>query len=326
MSEEKAIVIKQSDLFIGPVADVQSAMVRYQAMKDFIEGVLRKDVDFGVIPGTNKPTLLKPGAEKLSTFFGLAPAFEIVEKELDWTGATHAGEPFFYFHYRCRVMRGERVAAEGEGSANSFEKKYRYRSANRKCPKCGNETIIKGKAEYGGGWLCFAKKGGCGAKFPDGDQSIEGQETGQIKNPDIADVVNTLQKMAQKRAYIAAVLLAVNGSEYFTQDLEDFDFIEGAYRVEVPEHIAQPAKPAANQPATTKTVQSEPEREPEPVSPVTNKDGIPYEDLDNDTLANMSRGISKGLRNAATTPEERAEYQRKLDAIGAILKARAKNA
>jgi hypothetical protein len=34
------------------------------------------------------------------------------------------------------------------------------------CPKCGKTgTIIKGREEYGGGFLCFAKKGGCGAKF-----------------------------------------------------------------------------------------------------------------------------------------------------------------
>jgi len=34
------------------------------------------------------------------------------------------------------------------------------------CPECGvTSAIIKGKEEYGGGWLCFAKKGGCGAKF-----------------------------------------------------------------------------------------------------------------------------------------------------------------
>jgi len=36
------------------------------------------------------------------------------------------------------------------------------------CPECGQAAIIKGKAEYGGGYLCWKKKGGCGAKFPDG--------------------------------------------------------------------------------------------------------------------------------------------------------------
>lgn len=33
------------------------------------------------------------------------------------------------------------------------------------CPTCGKDSIIKGKEEYGGGYVCYKKKGGCGAKF-----------------------------------------------------------------------------------------------------------------------------------------------------------------
>jgi hypothetical protein len=36
-------------------------------------------------------------------------------------------------------------------------------------------------------------------------------------------VVNTIQKMAQKRALVAATLLATSASEFFTQDVEDTD-------------------------------------------------------------------------------------------------------
>src|SRR5688572_15251827 len=31
--------------------------------------------DYGVIPGTKKPTLLKPGAEKICNVYGLVPSF-----------------------------------------------------------------------------------------------------------------------------------------------------------------------------------------------------------------------------------------------------------
>ena len=35
-----------------------------------------------------------------------------------------------------------------------------------RCPSCGKSgSIIKSKNEYGGGWVCFIKKKGCGAKF-----------------------------------------------------------------------------------------------------------------------------------------------------------------
>ena len=114
------------------------------------------------------------------------------------------------------------MAGEGEGSCNSWETKYRYRSADRVCPRCGATAIIKGKAEYGGGWICFNKKGGCGAKYKEDDPAITSQPAGKVPNPDVADVVNTVQKMAQKRSLVAAVLNATNASDWFTQDVEDY--------------------------------------------------------------------------------------------------------
>jgi len=226
--------------YLSPVVNVQTALTRYQDMKDFIDKVLNKDVDYGSIPGTsNKAVLLKPGAEKLAAFFGLTVTYDIIEKVTDWTGKEH-GEPFFYFFYKVKLLRNGEVAGEGEGSCNSWETKYRYRKAERTCPECGAEAIIKGKSEYGGGWICFAKKGGCGAKFKDGDPAIESQHTGRVANPDVADIVNTIQKMAQKRALVAAVLNATNASDWFTQDVEDY--IDGSFTETTPAKPA-PAKP-----------------------------------------------------------------------------------
>ena len=39
-------------------------------------------------------------------------------------------------------------------------------------------------------------------------------------------MVNTIQKMAQKRALVAATLIATSASEFFTQDVEDGDLSE----------------------------------------------------------------------------------------------------
>jgi hypothetical protein len=204
-----------------PALSIELAVERYNAVTEFVSRVLRKDVDYGVIPGTEKRTLLKPGAEKLTTFFGLSTRFQLVERIEDWEGAAHGGEPFFYYLYRCQLHRGPVLMAEADGSCNSREQKYRWREAQRVCPECGQAAIIKGREEYGGGWICFRKKGGCGAKFRDGDAVIESQQTGRVFNAEIADQVNTMQKMAQKRSLVAAVLLAVNASEFFTQDVED---------------------------------------------------------------------------------------------------------
>ncbi|HWS88596.1 MAG TPA: hypothetical protein VN282_16600 [Pyrinomonadaceae bacterium] len=219
----RALVAVERARFM-PAMSIESAVERYNAVTEFVSRVLRKDVDYGVIPGTEKRTLLKPGAEKLTTFFGLSTRFELLERIEDWTGDEHGGEPFFYYLYRCRLFRGDVLIAEGDASCNSREAKYRWREAQRACPACGQTAIIKGKEDFGGGWLCWKKKGGCGAKYPDGDQTIESQQVGRVFNPDIADQVNTIQKMSQKRSLVGAVLLAVNASEFFTQDVEDMYF------------------------------------------------------------------------------------------------------
>lgn len=193
----------------------------------------------------------------MSTFFGLSKRFEIIDRVEDWTGKDHDDEPFFYYLYRCSLYRGELLVAESDGSCNSWEVKYRYRKQERTCPNCGAENIRKSKND--GGWYCWAKTGGCGATFKAGDESIESQEVGRKPNPDIADQVNTFQKMAQKRALVAAVLIAVNASDYFTQDMEDFtniplktvgDVVEGEYTEQPQNGKQSPPKPQQKPKAT----------------------------------------------------------------------------
>jgi ssDNA-binding Zn-finger/Zn-ribbon topoisomerase 1 len=240
-----------------PVMDLEIAKQRRQALIDFTKKIMKRDTDYGVIPGTGgKPTLYKPGAEKLSNFFGLSPTFDVVESTLDWTGQAHGGEAFFYYQYRCTLYHGGVAVGQGLGSCNSWEKKYRYRKGGHTCPDCGEAAIIKGKQEYGGGWLCFGKKGGCGHKWADGSpqaQTFANAKPGAVKNDNPADQVNTIDKMAQKRALVAAVLIAVNASEFFTQDIEDMpDIVEGSY-----EPVA-PAPRRNNRPAPTAEPWTEP--------------------------------------------------------------------
>ena len=107
----------------------------------------------------------------------------------------------------------------GEGICSSREHSRAYRKRERICPACETAAVIKGKEEFGGGWLCWRKRDGCGAKFPDGDERIEAQEVGEIENPDLPDTWNAVTKMAKKRAYADAVLSVTGASAIFTQDL-----------------------------------------------------------------------------------------------------------
>ena len=58
-----------------PAMSMEVALARRSAIVEFTRRIMVKELDFGEIPGTNKPTLLKPGAEKLCNFFGLEPEF-----------------------------------------------------------------------------------------------------------------------------------------------------------------------------------------------------------------------------------------------------------
>ena len=177
--------------------------------------VMQKDEHYGVIPGCKKPSLWKPGAEKLSLTFRLAPSYTWTETDMT------NGHKNFVTKCILTHISSHDVYAEGLGSCSTMESKYRYRDEERKCPKCGAEAIIKGKEEFGGGWVCFRKKGGCNAKFKDGDTAIEGQKVGRVEYDNPADFYNTALKMAKKRAHIDATLTATAASDIFTQDIED---------------------------------------------------------------------------------------------------------
>ena len=191
-----------------------SVLAHVAKVQEIMATLLKNGEHYGTIPGTNKPTLLKPGAEKLTFTFRLLPKFRITKTDL----------PNGHREYElvCELWHESGVfEGEGVGSCSTMESKYRYRNAAKKCPQCGKETIIKGKEEYGGGWLCFAKKGGCGAKFPDNAPEIVSQPVGKVENTDIADVYNTVLKMAKKRALVDATITACAASDIFTQDIED---------------------------------------------------------------------------------------------------------
>lgn len=209
---------------------LEEAVAKVEAKHEFFRRVMREDQHYGKIPGTGanaKPTLLKPGAELLLSNMGLQK--ELADADAPTIDYGEDGrEGLIRYRRVCRIYRQtgstelERMlVAQAEGSCSSRETKYRWRESKRKCPACQAEAIIKGKAEYGGGWLCFKKQNGCGAKFKDGDAAIEAQVTGRMPNPDIADVENTILKMADKRALVAATLLATGCSDIFTQDMED---------------------------------------------------------------------------------------------------------
>lgn len=211
MSGDKAVTVINQNSSLE-VLDQSFIVERVKKLQEIKDKIMDEDVHYGTIPGCgSKPALLKEGAELLCMAFQLCPTYEVTVNDLPRGHREYEYEGFVTY-----IPTGA-VIAHGVGICSTMESKYRWREGSKTCPNCGQEAIIKGKEEYGGGWLCFAKKGGCGAKFKDGDQTIEGQKTGRVENPDIADQYNTVKKIGKKRCQSDMVLTATGASFLFSQ-------------------------------------------------------------------------------------------------------------
>ena len=190
---------------------VDQVMAQVQKIQALMTASMTEGEHYGTIPGTKKPTLYKAGAEKLSLMFRLAPTFEILQTDL----------PRDHREYRivCSLthINSGRFLGSGVGCCSTMESKYRYRHSERICPECGEPAITKSREDFGGGWFCWNKKGGCGAKWDAGDTLIEGQDAGKVEHGDPADYYNTALKMAKKRAMNDAVISSTAVSDCFVQ-------------------------------------------------------------------------------------------------------------
>jgi hypothetical protein len=172
----------------------QQLRARLALIQDAMRTVMVEGVDYGKIPGTDKPTLMKPGAEKICVLLRLSAGEPEV---LDLS--THDE-----VRYRLRVpivsAAGE-ILGVGVGECSSSEEKYRWRQPVYQS-KEWEETAEDRRREV------WKRKGGSASKQK------------QVRtNP--ADVGNTVLKMGHKRAFLHGVLLATAASSVFTHDLED---------------------------------------------------------------------------------------------------------
>ena len=178
---------------------IENAIKVYQEFVDFTSKILKKWQDFWEIPGISKPSLLKPGAEKLRLFYWLWV-------ELTRTSETMDIEKDFYdVTYKVSIKDKKwTIISECEGSCNTYEENYRYKWEKKPKPSSDMEEKLKSEwnwrnRKYDWGW----------------------QRQERTENQNKISKKNTIQKMAQKRAYVWAMLNATAASEFYTQDVED---------------------------------------------------------------------------------------------------------
>lgn len=191
MSTEKAITVRAPI----EIATFEELSAQTQKLNEFYKGLMQEGTDFGIIPGTPRPTLLKPGAELLRLWAGLAPEFKVIPTGTDFEHG------LFNYEVICRLSRDGVFVGEGVGSCNSLESKYRYRWVWPKDLPTGfdKEKATTKKVRTKNGWVTQYR----------------------IENDNPQDLANTILKMAKKRAFVDAILTVTGASRIFTQDIED---------------------------------------------------------------------------------------------------------
>lgn len=201
---------------ISSGASLSEVVNRIKLIDRVLREVMQKGVHYDVIPGTgDKPSLLKPGAEKLCALFNLGTTLNIQREDLPGNHREYI-VTLTVVHYPSG-----KVIGQGIGSCSTMEAKYRYRNVadyeiiDDPIPKDAKER----KQEY--------RKQGYGMKKVDGQWHwVKYGDESKTENPDVADVFNTVLKMAKKRALVDGVLTATGASDLFTQDVEDLPQFE----------------------------------------------------------------------------------------------------
>lgn len=163
-------------------------------IQDVMRSVMQDGIHFGTIPGTQKPTLYKPGAEKILVTFRIATD-PLVED------LSTPDEMRYRVTVSARSSSGLHLGSS-VGECSSNEEKYRWRAAI--CAAEFDETPVDRRRSV---W----KR----AKDGNGAEKINQVRTNPV------DVANTILKMAVKRAKIAVTLDVTAASDIFSQDIED---------------------------------------------------------------------------------------------------------
>lgn len=187
MSNEIVVQTEQKALTAGQMRD------HVNRVQEVMKAVMIRETHYGVVPGSKKPSLYKPGAEVLCVTFRVAPSYKI--EDLSNADCVRYRITCVGTHQTSLTVLGE-----GVGECSSNEEKYKWRRAV--CAEEFEATSLDRRR----------------VKFSQYQGKV--QKTDQIRT-EPADTANTVLKMAVKRAQVAMTLNVTAASDCFTQDIED---------------------------------------------------------------------------------------------------------
>ena len=105
---------------------IDEAKKQNNALMQMMEELMQEDVDYGKVPGVPKPFLFQSGAQQLGLVFKFRYQFEKIDSEINF----EQDPTFVSYEYKCKVYQKDTdiFMGEGVGSANNYEKKFRYYS------------------------------------------------------------------------------------------------------------------------------------------------------------------------------------------------------
>jgi hypothetical protein len=201
---------------LRPVARPQEILQAQNDTRDLIAQALQKGRDYDTIPGTNKPTMLQPGAERACAAFGLTPSFELIGQEVDHDRPISYVKRTWEWH---PTTRGKKIWTEEPGKSEGL---YRY---VLRCRLIHRES---------------------GIVVGEGIGSCSTMEAKYVERP--RDLENTVLKIAKKRAFVDATLTTLGLHDQFTQDIEDNPAAFGLSRAPAPEINGRSAPPKGSAP------------------------------------------------------------------------------
>lgn len=239
--EEQAVVIREPEQLTASQVRAQVNLVQ-----EVMKAVMKTGTHYGTVPGCgDKPTLLKPGAEKLASTFRLAINPEVEDMSSKDVARYRVKATI------CHQVTGAFLGA-GVGECSSNEEKYGWRKAV--CDEEYNETAEDKRRKK---WM----------KKYDKVSAIQQIRT----NP--ADVANTVLKMAKKRALVDGILTVTGASDIFTQDIEDMpeELLDRRPQAPKPQPVVQPPPPPHQQ-SDAWSNEAQYANEPPPFDPPMNDD------------------------------------------------------
>ena len=109
---------------VNPDAEIEKALQMRETFNKLFNNLLQQGIDFDRIPGTDKPTLLKPGADLLCQVFHFTSG---EPKMLSSIEDFEKGILSYTVSVPIIHRDTQTLVSVGIGSANSYEVKYKYR-------------------------------------------------------------------------------------------------------------------------------------------------------------------------------------------------------